>query len=151
VNTRFPNYEEHPYKGLVADGLFNGGWLEKGRHLGQLQMKKELILDKEASVALTQLREICLGLPNVTESLTFGNPTFKVGRKVFAVLDRYKGEYCVWVLCDSALRKRLLLKDDAFFPAPYDKKQVAICRKLNGLNWSKFKPMILTSYELAIG
>jgi len=114
-------------------------------------MKKELILDKEASVALTQLREICLSLPNVAESLTFGNPTFKVGRKVFTVLDRYKGEYCIWVLCGSALRKRLLLKDGAFFPAPYDKKQVAICRKLNGLNWSKFKPMILASYELAIG
>jgi len=114
-------------------------------------MRKELVLDKEANVALTQLRKICLSLPNVAESLTFGNPTFKVGRKVFAVLDRYKGEYCTWLLCDPASRKRLLLKDNAFYPAPYDKKQAAICRKLNGTNWSKFKPMILASYELAIG
>jgi hypothetical protein len=43
-----------------------------------------------------------------------------------------------------------LLTDKAFFPAPYDKAGAAICRKLQGMNWSKFKPMILASHGRAI-
>jgi hypothetical protein len=111
---------------------------------------KTLVLDKAAGAALLRLRKICLGLPNVTECLTFGNPTFKAGAKTFAVLDRYKGDYCVWVRCDPQLRKQLLLTDTAFFPAPYDKAGAAICRKLQAMNWVKFKPMILASHGRAI-
>jgi len=112
-------------------------------------MAKELILDDDAKAALARLRKICLALPEVSESLTFGNPTFKAGKKAFAVLDRYKGEYCIWFRCAASLRKQLL-SDDAYFPALYDKAGAALCRKLKGTNWTKFKPLIRASYEIAI-
>jgi len=112
---------------------------------------KQLALDDEAAAALAELRKVCLALPNVAETLTFGNPTFKAGRKAFAVLDRYRGVYCVWILCDAATRQHLLLTDDAWFPAPYDKAQAALCRKLKGIDWAEFRRMVLASYERAVG
>jgi hypothetical protein len=114
-------------------------------------MAKELILDDDAKAALVRLRRICLTLPDVSEGQTFGNPTFKAGKKAFAVLDRYKGEYCIWFRCAEPLRKHLLSDDDAFFPAPYDKAGAALCRKLAGTNWTKLKPLIRGSYEIASG
>lgn len=113
-------------------------------------MAKELVLDDDAKAALVRLRKICLALPDVSESLTFGNPTFKAGKKAFAVLDRYKGEYCIWFRCAAPPRKQLL-SDDAYFPAPYDRAGAALCCKLNGANWTKLKPLILASYEIASG
>jgi hypothetical protein len=121
------------------------------RMAGNRPMAKELILDDDAKAALARLRTICLALPDVSETPTFGNPTFKAGKKAFAVLDRYKGEYCIWFRCAEPMRRQLLSDDDAYFPAPYDKAQIALCRKLKGTNWTKLKPLIVAGYELARG
>jgi hypothetical protein len=43
------------------------------------------------SVLLTRLRNICLRLPEVKETVKWGHPTFEAGKKMFEVLDHYQG------------------------------------------------------------
>ncbi len=100
----------------------------------------------EYAAALARLREECAGWPGVTETTGWGNPTFKAAGKSFAVLDRYKGDYCIWLCCDPA-RREALLGEEGFFAAPYDKNRTAICRVLKGLEWDGFRPLLRHSYE----
>jgi hypothetical protein len=109
---------------------------------------KVAVLDESCKPVLDRLRKVAMALPGVVETLTYGNPTFKANGKAFAVLDRYKGEYCIWIRCDGKLRAKLL-KDGAFFPSPYDKAKQAVCRKLDGLNWKEFGPQVKASYDIA--
>ena len=109
-------------------------------------MAKAPVPGPEYEAALARLRAECAGWPAVTETTSWGNPTFKANGKSFAVLDRYKGEYCIWLRCDPA-RREALLGEEGFFSAPYDKNKTAICRLLDGLEWEEFEPLIRLSYE----
>lgn len=99
--------------------------------------------------ALARLRSECAGWPGVTETLGWGNPTFKANGKSFAVLDRYKGVSCIWVRCDPARREALLVQP-GYFPAPYDRQKQAVCRRLEDLDWGDLRSVLRGSYELAM-
>ena len=96
--------------------------------------------------ALERLRAECADWPGVTETTSWGNPTFKANGKAFAVLDRYSGSYCVWLRCGSEQRQALVERE-GYFPAPYDRQKQAVCRSLEGLNWSRFRRVLRQSYE----
>jgi predicted DNA-binding protein (MmcQ/YjbR family) len=49
----------------------------------------------DESVLLTRLRQVCLGFPEVRETVKWGYPTFEAGKKMFAVLDHYEGRPCI--------------------------------------------------------
>ena len=100
--------------------------------------------DFEASLA--RLRSELADWPGVSESLSWGNPTFKANGKSFAVLDRYHGRHCVWVRC-AGERRDALLNEPGIFPAPYDKRKQAICRDVDGLAWDDFRAVLRESYE----
>ena len=99
--------------------------------------------------ALARLRAEFAGWPGVTETTSWGNPTFKANGTVFVVLDRYRGAYCLWVKCGSA-RRDALLGQDGFFPAPYDRQKHAVCRRLDGLDWETIRGVLRDSYECAM-
>jgi predicted DNA-binding protein (MmcQ/YjbR family) len=84
----------------------------------------------------------------VVEGLSFGNPTFRAGRKkrAFLVLDRYRGQDCLWFRVDPGRRDELLA-DPRFFPAPYDPRQTALCRTLTHPNWRQIIALIKYSYS----
>ncbi len=105
--------------------------------------------DEHWAPALEALRAICLALPGVVETVSFGNPTFKAGRKTFAVLDAYQGSTCIWLAC-GAERRAALLKQDGFFPAPYDRAGTAVCRKAGGLDRSDFADLVREAYGRSI-
>ena len=105
--------------------------------------------DVVARSAVERLRAVCLAFPAVEESKSWGNPTFKANGKAFAVLDHYKGEDCIWFRCAPAMREALL-KNDAFFAAPYDKAKSALCRKTTGIKWTEMRKLLRASYELAL-
>lgn len=102
--------------------------------------------DPQYVAALERLRAECTGWPGVTETTSWGNPTFKADGRGFAVLDRYKEKYCLYVQCGSA-RRAALLDREGWFAAPYDKKQQAVCRLLDGLDWDEFLLVLRESYE----
>jgi hypothetical protein len=41
---------------------------------------------------LAQLRDRATTLPEVTETTTFGHPTFRAGKKSFAIIEHYKSK-----------------------------------------------------------
>ena len=109
-------------------------------------MVKERISGPECEAALARLREECADWPGVTETTSWGNPTFKAGGRTFVVLDRYRGEYCLYVFC-TGKRRDALLAEEGWFAAPYDKKQQSLCRRLQGFDWDEFREVLRDSYE----
>jgi predicted DNA-binding protein (MmcQ/YjbR family) len=100
---------------------------------------------KEA--VLRKLREICLDLPEATEGLSWGHPTFKAGKKAFAVLDEYDRTLCISFKTGLAT-KEALIEDPRFFRAPYADSHGWICLKADGeLDWKEVKNFILQSYR----
>ena len=49
----------------------------------------------EQLALLARVREICLGFPEVRETVKWGHPTFEAGKKMFAVIDAYEGRPCL--------------------------------------------------------
>ena len=73
---------------------------------------------------LQRLREICLGLPETSERLSHGAPTFFVrGKKAFLmVLTNHHGDgrFAIWCAAAAGLQEMLLEADpEKFFRPPY--------------------------------
>ena len=105
--------------------------------------------DPQFVAALARLREECAGWPGVAETTSWGNPTFKANKRSFAVLDHYRGQYCIYVQCAGERREQLLGRE-GYFAAPYDKKNQALCRQIDGLDWDEFRTVLRESYESAM-
>ena len=67
---------------------------------------------------LKRLRKICLRMPGATEGVRFGHPTFRVEKKMFAVLEEYKGELGICLKVGTLLQG-VFLDDPRFFRTPY--------------------------------
>ena len=92
---------------------------------------------------LEHMRDICLDLPEVSETLKWGNPTFVAGRKMFAVLDRYDGRWAIAFRGDPGLLER-----PEFFPAPYSARYGWICLDAEGrINWVEVRQLLVDSYR----
>jgi predicted DNA-binding protein (MmcQ/YjbR family) len=98
--------------------------------------------------ALDSLRGVCASLPDATEGLTFGNPTFKIAGKTFAVLDSYKGIDCLWIRIDPGRREELLA-EPGWFMAPYDRREEALCWDLRSVDWTVAASLIGDGYRMA--
>jgi predicted DNA-binding protein (MmcQ/YjbR family) len=102
----------------------------------------------ELTAATRQLREICLELPETTETLTFSHPTWQAGRKTFCVLDRYQGVDCVCFKTTLDKQKALLARD-GFFAAPYGGKMGWTCARIDAeLDWEELEELIIGSWRL---
>ena len=64
------------------------------------------------------LRDLCLALPETSETDAFGHPNFKAGKKTFAVFEWYKGRPLVAFRLDAPDRDVMLMDPD-FFDPPY--------------------------------
>jgi hypothetical protein len=111
--------------------------------------KRARELTAPAIAALGRLRTAAGRLANVDESLTFGNPTFRVSRRAFAVIDRYQERDCLWLRIAAADRERLL-KRRGWFPSPYDPHRNALCCALEHFDWRGLRPLLRASYHLAL-
>jgi predicted DNA-binding protein (MmcQ/YjbR family) len=112
-------------------------------------MAKLRAKDEHWDGALLKLRAICDDLPGVTETVSFGNPAFKMGRKTFAVLDIYRNATCIWLACGQEQRAELLALP-GFFAAPYDRAAAAVCRIAEGVDWSDFAALVRECYTKAL-
>lgn len=102
----------------------------------------------EYEVALNHLRQICLDWPEVLETTTYGNPTFVAGKRTFAVLDRYKGEYSIAFKATHADQAALTMRP-MFFITPYSGKHGWTSLQLSDdLDWDDVRDLIRASYEL---
>ena len=98
---------------------------------------------------LKRLRKICLRLPAATEGITFGHPTFRVEKKMFAVLEEYKGELGICLKVGTLLQG-VFLDDPRFFRTPYIGKHGWVTLRVHAapLNWNEIREMVKGSYDL---
>ena len=97
----------------------------------------------ERERTLQRLREICLGLPETSERLSHGAPTFFVrGKKAFLmVLTNHHGDgrFAIWCAAAAGLQEMLVEADpERFFRPPYVGHRGWLGVRLDrGLNWDE--------------
>ena len=97
---------------------------------------------------LKKLRQICLALPETSEVKTWGHPTFRVGKRTFAVFEQYRGQWCICFKTEKQ-HKDLFLNDHRFFSTPYIGKHGWLSPRVEGApDWTEVKELILESYRL---
>jgi hypothetical protein len=78
----------------------------------------------EREAVLAKLREICLGLPETSERLSHGAPTFFIREKrafVMVMTDHHgDGRFALWCAAPDGMQKMLVEADpERFFVPPY--------------------------------
>jgi hypothetical protein len=72
---------------------------------------------------LTRTRQICLALPEVTERLSHGSPTWFAGKKTMVMyLDDHHGDgrLALWVAAPPGIQGEMVTQEpDRFFVPPY--------------------------------
>ena len=68
---------------------------------------------------LAELRAVCLALPETVEVEAWGRPTFRAGKKIFALFTGGGGERFGVIFKPEADERPALLQDDRFFVPPY--------------------------------
>jgi predicted DNA-binding protein (MmcQ/YjbR family) len=98
---------------------------------------------------LKRLRTICLRLPAAIEGVTFGHPTFRVEKKIFAVFEEYKSELGICVKVGGLLQG-VFLDDPRFFRTPYIGKHGWVTLRVYAapLNWNEIRGLVKGSYQL---
>jgi predicted DNA-binding protein (MmcQ/YjbR family) len=78
---------------------------------------------KTADTALARVRKICLALPDTEEKIAWGEPTFRVGGRLFAMFanDHHgDGRIALWCNAPEGAQRDLVASDTThFFVPPY--------------------------------
>lgn len=96
---------------------------------------------------LSQLRKLCLALPEAREVEAWGHPTFRAGKRMFAVLHGKAGEPAL-ALKVGFDRQEELLSDERFFPTPYSAHQGWVSLRLaGGCDWEEVQGLVREAYR----
>jgi hypothetical protein len=92
------------------------------------QRKKKATTQKSAAPThLDRARAICLALPETTEKIAWGGPTFRVKKKIFAMFtDNHHGDgrIALWMAAPKGAQVALVMSEpERFFVPPYVGKQ----------------------------
>jgi predicted DNA-binding protein (MmcQ/YjbR family) len=96
------------------------------------------------------LRRICLALPEAVEKEAWGDPTFRVRDKIFAMEKRGDGRVSVWMKAPAGSQEVLVGADpERFFVPPYVGHKGWIGIRLdNRPNWNEVALLVRRSYRL---
>lgn len=97
-----------------------------------------------------KLRAICLDLPEASEKLAWGDPTFRVRDKIFAMEKRGDGRVSVWCKAPPGSQDVLVFADpERFFVPPYVGHKGWVGMRLDeDPNWSEVAEIVRRSYRL---
>ncbi|MGY6708780.1 MAG: MmcQ/YjbR family DNA-binding protein [Rhizobiaceae bacterium] len=100
--------------------------------------------------AVERLRRICLGLPEAFEKEAWGDPTFRVKDKIFAMAKFGDGRVSVWCKAPEGSQEMLVEADPAiFFVPPYVGAKGWVGMRLDaGPDWSEAERLVRRSYSL---
>ncbi len=99
---------------------------------------------------IERLRAICLALPEATEKEAWGDPTFRVRNKIFAMEKRGDGRISLWCKAPPGSQEILVGADpDRFFVPPYVGHKGWIGLRLDrDPNWDEVTAVVKRSYRL---
>jgi predicted DNA-binding protein (MmcQ/YjbR family) len=97
-----------------------------------------------------RLRKICLRLPEASEKEAWGDPTWRVRNKIFAMEKRGDGRISVWCKSTSDTRDMLLLSaPHQFFIPPYVGPKGWIGMRIDeDPDWREVESIVRQSYRL---
>ena len=103
-----------------------------------------------ANRSMSRFRAICLELPEASEEETWGSPTFRVRKKIFAMAADHDGRAAV---CMKALREEqqaLLAQGEPFFLPSYvgSKGWIGIDLGSKSVDWTEVSELVRESYRL---
>ncbi|MGQ0582939.1 MAG: MmcQ/YjbR family DNA-binding protein [Reyranella sp.] len=99
---------------------------------------------------IDRLRAICLALPEATEKEAWGDPTFRVRDKIFAMEKRGDGRISVWCKAPPGSQAVLVGADARrFFVPPYVGSKGWIGVRLDDKpDWDDVAAVVRRSYQL---
>jgi hypothetical protein len=97
-----------------------------------------------------RLRTICLALPEAMEKEAWGDPTFRIREKIFAMLKRGDGRDSVWLKAPDGAQDVLIGADpERFFRPPYVGHRGWVGMRLdNGPDWEEVDVLVRRSYRM---
>ena len=102
----------------------------------------------KGSSVLDHMRAICLALPDTKETLTWGQPHFRVGEKIFAGCGEEKGRVVIGFKLDMD-HADAIIQDPRFWRAPYVGHKGWVSMDAGGVDdWDEVRPLVLESYRL---
>ncbi|HWL03755.1 MAG TPA: MmcQ/YjbR family DNA-binding protein, partial [Xanthobacteraceae bacterium] len=100
--------------------------------------------------ASERLRRICLALPEAAEVEAWGDPTYRIRNKIFAMEKRGDGRLSVWCKAPDGSQQVLTGADpERFFVPPYVGPKGWIGIRLDRRpDWAEVETLIRRSYRL---
>jgi predicted DNA-binding protein (MmcQ/YjbR family) len=96
---------------------------------------------------LRRLRAICLALPEVSETSSWGHPNWRTGKRTFAVLEVYRGRPSI-CLKPSSDGYRELAGDPRWYVTPYVGHRGWLSRIVDDtLDWSEIERLVRESFR----
>ena len=103
---------------------------------------------------IEKLRKICLALPDATEKEAWGEPTWRVGGKMFAMFDNNHhdaGRIAVW--CKAPIGFQSMMVEQAprrFFVPPYVGANGWVGMRLDlDVDWNEIASVVNQAYRMA--
>lgn len=95
-----------------------------------------------------KVRKICATLDEVTETETFGHPTFRVAGKTFCAVEVNRGVTAIAVKVGLPVQG-VFLKDERFYKTPHAGAHGWVSLRTNGkLDWREVEDLVKGSYRL---
>src|SRR5437867_9787562 len=94
---------------------------------------------------LQRLRDLCLSLPETTETGSWGHPNFRAGKRTFATFEWIGGRPSIAFRLNAA-DINLLLHRNEFFVTPYGRGQWASIWADTPLDWHFVSDLLRRSY-----
>lgn len=97
---------------------------------------------------LTEMRRICLALPETAETLTWGQPHFRVRGKIFAGFGDHGGTFTIGFKLERE-HADAAIQDPRFVRAPYVGAHGWISMDVKGVrDWAEVRALVRESYRL---
>jgi hypothetical protein len=97
-----------------------------------------------------RLRAICLALPEAAEKVAWGDATFRVRDRIFAMIKTGDGRISVWCKAPAGSQQMLVEADpDRFFVPPYVGSKGWVGMRLDNVpDWGEVAKIVRRSYAL---
>ncbi|HTO53241.1 MAG TPA: MmcQ/YjbR family DNA-binding protein [Myxococcota bacterium] len=104
--------------------------------------------------ALSRLRKLCLALPETSEKVAWGEPTWRVAGKMFAMLDDHHHgapDLSVWLKSDFETQAMLVESAPLrFFVPPYQGKAGWVAARLDeNTDWEELGELVAEAWRRA--
>jgi predicted DNA-binding protein (MmcQ/YjbR family) len=102
------------------------------------------------SRALARLRKLCLSLAGAYEEETWGQATFRVQRKIFAVTSTHGERTTVSLKAEPGEQQALLAVGDPYYFPPYlgHKGWIGVDLRSGLVDWDEVAELLTDSYRL---